>query len=248
MSVLPRVLVCADARALADRATTALLAAFDTAIAERGRCRWALSGGSTPKALYRRLAEPALAERVDWERIDVLWGDERAVPPDDERSNYRMAHGALLAHVPIVADNVHRIEAEKGPDAAEAYAAVVDEAPIDVLLLGMGGDGHTASLFPGGPELDELEASVVSTTSPAPPHQRISLTIPALNRARSVLVLVSGSGKADMLARVLDEIRSGAPRLPLARIAPRSGNLTWLIDEPAAARLKQDDDSGEETT
>jgi 6-phosphogluconolactonase len=186
--------------------------------------RLVLAGGSTPRGAYARLAA---RDDIDWARVDVLFGDERCVPPDDPASNYRMAREALLDHAP--AARVHRIPVELGAERAAAeYEKVVAAAPrLDVVLLGLGGDGHTLSLFPGGPELAS-ERLVVASRSPAPPHARVSLTLRALDRARQIVFLVKGEGKRDVLRRVLE----GDGRLPAARVR----DPVWLVDASASGR------------
>ncbi len=216
----------------------ALLAAdIEEVVAERGRCRLALAGGSTPVPVYQHLAAPPLSTRLPWAEVEVFFGDERAVPPDDPSSNYAMAREALLDPLAIEADNVHRIRGELPPaEAARAYAQELGDAPLDIVLLGMGGDGHTASLFPGTPELDSGERVRV-TRSPVPPTERVSLGLPVLKGARKVYFLVSGAGKAARLAEVKAQIDDGAPVLPAARVQPTNGLLIWLLDDEAAAKL-----------
>lgn len=229
-------IVCDDAEALADRAASWLV---DTVVAiDVPVVRLALSGGSTPRALYRRLAEPPHRDRMPWDRVAVFWGDERGVGPDDDASNHRMATEALLDHVPARA--VHRIEAER-PDAAERYEMLLKNVaadgapPLHVVLLGMGTDGHTASLFPDTPNL-ATGAWVVETNSPAPPTRRISLTLAAINDAAVVGVLVSGARKTERLAEVWAQRDEAKATLPLARVRP-AGRMVWLMDEEAAAQL-----------
>lgn len=229
-------IVCSDTGALAERAAGWLVAT----VAEMAVpvVRLALSGGSTPEALYRRLAEAPHRDRMPWDRLAVYWGDERGVAPDDAASNYRMATEALLDHVAVGA--VHRIEGER-TDAAARYEALLREAtadggpPLHVVLLGMGADGHTASLFPDTPDLD-TEAFVVETVSPAPPARRISLTLNAINAASVVGVVVSGASKSERLAAVWAERREGRATSPMSRVEP-AGRLVWLMDEEAAAKL-----------
>jgi 6-phosphogluconolactonase len=188
----------------------------------------ALAGGSTPEALYRLLASDDYRDRTDWEDLRVFFGDERAVPPTHPDSNYGMARRALLDHVPVNPALVHRMEAED-PDldaAADRYALVLPAA-LDVILLGMGPDGHTASLFPGSPALDEEERRVVPSTAPDG-SRRLTLTLPAINASRHVVFLVLGSAKR----AALDKIRNGAS-LPAARVSPSSGDVTWIVGADA---------------
>jgi 6-phosphogluconolactonase len=212
------------------------------ACAARGAFRVALAGGTTPCAAYEALAHPGgpHASSIPWERVHVFFGDERQVPPDSEHSNCRMACDALLRHVPIPDAQVLRIRGEN-PDperAAEEYEEILrsrfrlagTETPrFDLVLLGMGADGHTASLFPGSRALEEQQRLAVATRAPVEPIGRISLTLPVFNAASSVIVLVTGSAKGAAFARV----RGGAD-LPVARVRPVNGSVLWLADRAAA--------------
>ena len=202
-----------------------------------GPLRIALSGGNTPKALYELLAQEPYRGLLPWDRIHVFWGDERFVPPDDARSNYRMAYTALLGHVPIPSGNIHPVQTEDvtPEESAQQYAAtlarvygatVLDPArPLfDVVLLGLGTNGHTASLFPGTPALQEQHAWALAVTPDGEPT-RITLTYPALNSARHVAFIVAGADKRDVLARV----QAHDPAEPASFIAP-SGALHWFTD------------------
>jgi len=213
-----------------------------SACAARGAFRVALAGGTTPRSLYEALADPRGPWRasVPWEKVHVFFGDERVVPPDSRLSNVWMAKQALLRHVPIPEAQVHRMRGESpDPDrAAEEYEEMVrrhfrlsfaERPRFDLALLGMGEDGHTASLFPGGRGLEEKERLAIATTAPVEPSQRITLTLPVFNAAAEVLVLVTGAGKGRAFARV----RAGDP-LPAARVHPVDGTLLWLVDRAAA--------------
>jgi len=225
-----------DAAALAAGAAELVTSLMAAAIAARGRCSLALAGGSTPKALYRQLAAGS-AGAIDWSRVHVYFGDERAVPPDSPSSNYRMAAEALLDQVPIPPAQIHRIAGElPAAEAAAAYAAEIAAAlPLDLVLLGMGDDGHTASLFPGG--AIDGDAAVIATTSPVAPASRISLALHTINDAGAVLFLISGAGKAARLAEVWRELGGDHPTLPAACVRPGRGSLYWLVDRDAAAEL-----------
>jgi len=243
--------VVPDKRALMEAGAAAFAGAARAAIAAHGRFVTALSGGSTPRALFELLATERFAASIDWGRVHVCWGDERAVRPDADASNYRMAREALLDHVPIPPSQVYRIRSEKPPAiAAEAYERTlrtlfatpagpprpVAGARFDLVLLGMGDNGHTASLFPGLHAVREAERWVVAESVAEVGMWRITLTPPVLNAARHVLFLVSGAGKAAMLRRVLE----GPPdpdALPAQAIAPVDGVLEWLVDADAAAAL-----------
>lgn len=235
----PRVRRFADRDAFVGAAAADVVELMAEAIAARGACRIALGGGSTPKPVYERIARAGLAERIDWARVHIYFGDERCVPPDHEASNYRMAQEALVGRLdPERAPRVHRIAGEQPPaEAARAYAAKLGDTPLDICLLGMGGDGHTASLFPGRPEAAERSARVVAARSPVAPFERVSLTLRAINEARAVRFWVTGEDKAARVAEVFREIASGAPRLPAAQVQPASGAPVWFLDEAAAGGL-----------
>lgn len=237
-----------DVEAVSEAAAREFVDRAREAVAARGRFTAALSGGSTPRRLYQLLAGPPLGDQVDWGRVEVFWGDERCVPPDDKDSNYRMAREALLDRVPIPPDHVHRMEAER-PDrdaAARDYEATLARAfgvapggeppAFDLVLLGLGPDGHTASLFPHTTALDETQRWVVANHVPKLGADRLTLTVRVLNRAREVLFLVAGADKAEPLAGVLE----GPPdprRLPAQLVRPANGRLVWFVDRQAAARL-----------
>lgn len=226
-------LVVADTEDFASSAADAIAVEIELAIAARGHCRLGLAGGSTPRSIYQRLAERA---QVRWAYVTVLWGDERAVGPQDPASNYRMAKEALLDHVQ--AGTVTRIEGElPATEARQRYEDALGTAPLDVLLLGMGGDGHTASLFPGS-DMHTAERVVLSH-SPIPPDARISLSMRAINEARAIVMLVRGADKAERVAEVMDQMKRQAPELPAAFVAQGSGRLVWLLDSGAASALPQ---------
>ena len=214
------------------------------AIERRGVFHLALSGGNTPKALYQRLAAPPYLHQLAWERVHLWWGDERFVPSDHPDSNYKMAYDALIGKVPIPSRNIHRVRTELGAaEAAAEYeaeiAASVAGSPLpvfDLILLGMGEDGHTASLFPHTPALEAGERLVVSQLVPRLNAQRITFTAPLINAADTVFCLVSGSGKAETLRQVL--LGDYRPRaLPAQLIAPTQGKLFWMVDAAAAAQV-----------
>ena len=232
-----RIDAAVDAEALAHRAA---LWITDLADQSHGRFAVCLSGGSTPRRLYQLLARSPYADRMPWGRVHWFWGDERFVPWDHPDSNYRMVRTALLAAAPIPPENIHGIETKGAPaDAARGYERVLKtfcgaetldpERPLfDVLLLGLGPDGHTASLFPGTDVLDERDRWVAAVIG-AKPEARITLTYPALESSRHAAFLVAGADKRAMLSRAL----AGDPALPAARLDP-VGDLTWFVD--AAAR------------
>jgi 6-phosphogluconolactonase len=239
--------VLPDAEALALRAADVFAMAAQAAAAARGRFAAALSGGETPRALYRHLARQQFSQKVPWRRVHLYWGDERCVPPDDAASNYGMARDAFLKHVPIAAENVHRMRGEDDPQSAalayeqELHALAGLERPasdvplFDLVLLGLGRDGHTASLFPHSPALDEQERFCLATEAPDG-SARLTVTLPVINAARRVVVLASGANKAGMVAEVFEGFR--LPKaVPAQAVAPLKGQLLWLLDEAAAAEL-----------
>ncbi|MFZ5918870.1 MAG: 6-phosphogluconolactonase [Chloroflexota bacterium] len=240
------VLVYPDVDALARAAAVRVAAVASGAVRARGRFCVALAGGSTPRALYTLLASETFAPRLDWARVHVFWGDERCVPPDDAGSNYRLAWETLLEHVPLPVGNIHRVRGEwPCHKAAAAYSAEMQAffdalfPCFDLVLLGLGEDGHTASLFPGSVALDETVRSVVAVTAnyAGRPAQRVTLTLPAINAARQVLFLVAGMAKAAIVQAVLE--KANGP-LPAQRVRPVSGELAWLLDAAAANRLKKE--------
>jgi 6-phosphogluconolactonase len=201
------------------------------AVERRGEASLALAGGRTPEPVYRRLAEQSLP----WDRVSLFFSDERAVPPDDERSNFRMVRLALLDRLPIVPRAVHRMEAERDdPEgAADDYAALLPDR-LDLLLLGIGEDGHTASLFFGSPALDERRRRVVPAAAPSPPR-RLTITPPVIAAARQTLVIATSARKAAPVQRALAP-RGSTLDCP-ARLA-REGS--WLLDREAARDLRRD--------
>jgi 6-phosphogluconolactonase len=271
--------------ALAEAVARHVVSLAADAISATGRFTLALSGGSTPRAGYTRLATDDLARQVEWSLIHVLWGDERCVPPDDPQSNYRMAREALLDRVPIPPNQVYRIRGEDDPQEAAAdyedelrsllarhpftslragserseegghpersegsleshtpgrrdpsLALRMTDGP-DLVLLGLGEDGHTASLFPGQPAVHEAEYWVMAVPAPTGDMWRVTLTPAVLNLASNVTFVVSGATKAQRLAQVL-EGPFNPDLLPAQAIRPRQGRLTWMVDEAAAARLR----------
>lgn len=236
-----------DVQSLSEAAAHEWVRCAREAAAARGRFTIALSGGSTPKHLYQLLAGEPFRSQVDWSHVEIFWGDERCVPPDHPDSNYRMAREAMLANLPIPAEHIHRIEAERSDRdaAARDYEAVLARAfgvaigreppALDLVLLGMGPDGHTASLFPQTQALDETKRWVVANPVPQLHTQRLTLTRPILNRAREVLFLVAGADKAERLAEVLAG-PADPKRLPSQTIQPE-GQFLWFLDRAAAARL-----------
>ena len=200
----------------------------------------ALSGGSTPKRMFQILAEQ-FRDQMAWEGIQFFWSDERHVPPDDPESNYRMANEALLTHVPVSAENVHRIHGEE-PNALEAaseyermiVAATKQPLPrLDLIFLGLGTDGHTASIFPGSEALHETKRLVAAPYVEKFKSYRITMTLPLINNAASVVFLVSGAEKAEIVREVLQ----GERKYPAQAVNPTQGELIWMLDKDAASKL-----------
>ena len=242
----PEIHISPTPQALAEEAARRFAILAREAIGARGRFIVALSGGSTPKTLLRLLALPPYRETLDWRRIQVAWGDERTVPPDDAQSNYRMAREALLAHVPIPAGNVHRMPAEN-PDheaAASDYEATLrtlfggDSPRFDLIHLGLGTEGHTASLFPGSPALHEQERWVAAPFVEKLNTHRVTLTPPVLNAAREVQFLAAGKDKAAIVRDILHAPHNPT-ELPAQIVAPTDGRLVWLLDTAAAQALER---------
>jgi 6-phosphogluconolactonase len=234
-----------DAESVARDAAEEFVRLSLEAVEECGAFSVALSGGTTPRRVYELLASDEYGGRVDWQKVHVFFGDERTVPPDHAESNYRMAREALLSRVNIPAENVHRIEG-LGDAAANAsdYESVMRgffgdaEWPrFDLIFLGMGDDGHTASLFPRTSALEEARAWVAANWVEKLGAWRITLTAPAINAARRVVFLVTGASKAGRLAEVLNGAHD-PPRLPSQMIRPRDGALTWFVDRAAAAKIQ----------
>ena len=236
---MTRFTVLADPDAVAVATADRFVAAARAAIAERGIFRVALSGGGTPKQVYPLILEPERREGVDWSRVEFFWGDERAVPPDHPESNFGVAYQMLIAQLPDVRqDRIHRMPAEAPDlDAAAlsheselrlAFGARGSEPPaFDLIWLGMGPDGHTASLFPDSAALDESERWVVGNWVPSQAAWRMTLTFPVLNAGRDVIVVVTGADKADAVR----DIRSGGSDLPASRVD--GDQVEWIIDAAA---------------
>ena len=219
-------------------------------IRDSGRFTLALSGGNTPRPVYARLTQPPHVGHIDWSRVHIFFGDERCVPPQDERSNYHMARAALLDQVPFPAGNVHRIRGEDQPESAAAqYISELETAfggssgagapnsRFDLVLLGMGDNGHTASLFPGLAAVTETSRWVMAQYVEVMTMWRVTMTPVLINAARNVAFLVSGSDKAEVLSKVIEGPYQPVV-LPSQAIKPLNGELHWLLDSSAAARLR----------
>lgn len=233
-----------DVASLADRAARIFVDTAREAVRLRGGFNVALAGGSTPLRLYDLLAWDPYASEIEWKMTQLFWGDERCVPPSHIDSNYQQAQVQLLSKIEIPTRNVHRIHGEQGAN----HGAVLYEEELrrhfgkdpvfDLVLLGIGPDGHTASLFPGSDALEENGKWVVAvphTTPPPPLVDRISLTLPVINAARQVMFLVAGAGKAQIIAQVMDA-NPPEPLLPAQRVEPAQGRLIWLVEKSALGK------------
>ncbi|HKJ68820.1 MAG TPA: 6-phosphogluconolactonase [bacterium] len=219
---------------------------INESLARRKTCTLVLAGGNTPRPLYQLLATE-YAHRIPWENVHLYWGDERFVPHDHDQSNYRMVRESLLKHISVPSENVHPIPTEHPTvvDCAQAYeihlqAEFRTEFPeFDLVLLGLGTDGHTASLFPGTDAILEQENWVCASEAPDPPKERITLTYPVLNSAKSVFFLVSGEQKAEAVRNASQEVHD-RNACPAAFIRPERGQVIWWLDRPAAAQLSEE--------
>ncbi len=226
--------VCATRAAVATFAAERIVHGLQQAVTARGHASIALSGGNTPLGAYSLLADAPFSEQMPWPRIDWYWSDERCVPPESPESNFNGAWRTLLANAPIPAERIHRIvgETPNPDDAAKAYATALPPA-LDLLLLGIGEDGHIASLFPGSPALEEQESRVLAIfDSPKPPPCRLTITPPVIAAAREIITLAVGAAKAPAVARALAGVWN--PREVPAQLV-RQG--MWIIDREAAAQL-----------
>ena len=207
------------------------------AVAQKGSFTVALSGGSTPKALYALLADPTepFRDQIPWSNIHFYWSDERHVPPDHPNSNFRIANEAMLSRVPVTPANVHRIISENpnAEAAAKDYEATIKDPRIDLILLGLGTDGHTASLFPGSDVLHETKRLVAAPWVEKLSTCRITMTLPLLNNGASVVFLVSGAEKAQIVKEVLE----GPEKYPAQAVKPTNGDLIWMLDQEASNLL-----------
>ena len=238
--------VSKDKVSLSHAVASEIVTLISRTLKERDCFSIAMAGGSTPKLLYSLLAHDDYRPEIPWENLLVFWGDERYVPHDDEKSNYRMTKEALLDNVPIPEKHIFPMPTThitNPHDAATAYAITLRNNltlcgdRFDLILLGMGDDGHTASLFPGSPALEEQELQVVAAPAPVEPKQRITLTYPSINAARCVYFLVSGENKAEALDCVLNR-PSSITACPSKAVQPSNGTITWWVDEAAAHRTR----------
>jgi 6-phosphogluconolactonase len=244
-NIKPDVRIFGDLASLSEAAALLFIDSSARAIVDRGRFLVALSGGNTPLKLYELLAQSPYREQVDWPSVHVFWGDERCVPPEDLENNYRQARDVLLGRVPIPTENVHRVPSDLEPEAAALNYALVlkqfaspplDWPRFDLVLLGMGEDGHTASLFPGSEVNVSAPTSAVTAQYQNRPARRVTLTPSVFNAARRIIFLVSGESKSETLASVLYG-EYHLEQLPAQRIHPTDGELIWLVDRNAASKL-----------
>jgi 6-phosphogluconolactonase len=242
-----------DAQAVAQAAAKRFLDSAKRAVDKVDRCIVVLAGGSTPRKLYHVLTEPPYRAAVPWNKVYFVFGDERCVPPDHEDSNYRMAHEALLGPLEIPEHHVLRMKGEQRPvDAARRYEVRLGDLflygpkrKFDLVLLGIGSDGHTASLFPGTEALDEQERWVVANEVPQLDAWRLTMTFPALNSARRVLFLATGEEKARVIAEAFGGLEHAAPH-PCERVAPIGARREVLIDHAAASRIPESEAPADE--
>jgi len=232
---------------LAREAADFVVWAGEQALKSTGTFRLALSGGSTPKALYALLAGSGSARRFDWSRAAIFFGDERCVPPDHADSNFRMADEALFKPLKLAGDRIFRMRGEDEPaQAADRYEDSIRKefgtpAPawprFDLILLGLGDDGHTASLFPGTPALNERQRLIVPNPAPQGTRQRLTFTAPLINQARAVVFLVSGRSKALAIKAVVEDRAADPAQYPAKMVRPEHGRLIFFLDHAAAAEL-----------
>jgi 6-phosphogluconolactonase len=245
----PEIRIAENGQAWATAAADLVQAVGQEAVRMNGRFFIALSGGATPETLYRTLTAPTFADRFDWSRTTFFFSDERAVSPDDTRSNYALANRTLFMPLNILPSQVYRMAGESSnpQTAAHEYEQQLRRATnsppssrpaLDLVLLGIGEDGHTASLFPGSPALQDNQNLIAVTRAPKDPPTRLTMTLGAINRANVILFLVSGASKAGIVRAILDPKTEAERQLPASLVAPESGGrLIWLLDHAAAAEL-----------
>jgi 6-phosphogluconolactonase len=227
-------------------ATAELVAdCIEQAIQQNGLCNMALSGGNTPGGVFSLLASGPYRDRLDWGRLHLFWGDERMVPPEHQDSNFRMVRETLLDKVEIPDENVHRMRGEIAPEEAAAeYAELLHDhfkgSPpcFDLILLGLGEDGHTASLFPETDAVGECEKHVVAVFVSKLSAWRVTLTLPVLNAARKVLFLVSGKSKSEMVQRIMSN-KQPDKEIPATMVNPQTGELHWMLDSEAMVLINK---------
>jgi 6-phosphogluconolactonase len=235
-----QITICRDVDELNRKAAEQFLGLAANAIEQSGRFAVALSGGSTPKAFYSLLASPEYRERVGWSRVHLFWGDERCVPPDHPESNFRMVQESLLSKVKIPQENIHRMGGEEVPEAAAAdyenalrrFFNSTGLPRFDLIYLGLGEDGHTASLFPGTAAVNENRRWVTTVYVERLKAHRLTLTLPVINAAAQITFLVSGESKRDIVGQLFGRSAESS-NFPAAKISPTGGKLSWLVTEDA---------------
>jgi len=232
-----------DTTALEQNAADEIAAVMGRAVNDRGVCFVALSGGETPRQIYRRLGMDPHKDNIDWSRVHLFFSDERSVPPNDPQSNYGMVERALLSGINIPRENVHRIKGEIEPSlAAREYEHEIQNVRgaqsvrFDLILLGLGEDGHVASLFPHTDAVNEQISLVCPVMNPDQNIQRVTLTFPIINNAREILFLVSGKRKASIVQRVLGMVKPTSD-MPATMVRPADGILHWMMDQDAASQI-----------
>ena len=248
MPAVPDIRIHNVSEAEAEAAATFVLEVGKEAVRANGRFFIALSGGTTPETLYRSLTSPAFADRFDWSRTTFFFSDERCVPPDDPRSNYALADKTLFTPLRIAPSQIYRMAGEsRDPQAAaseyeQQLRLATKTSPsakpsLHLILLGLGDDGHTASLFPGSPVLRDRQRLIAATQSPKDPPNRLTMTLGVINRASVILFLVAGANKAGVVRAILDPKTETERRLPASLVEPEEGRLIWFLDRGAAAEL-----------
>jgi 6-phosphogluconolactonase len=248
MSAVPDIRIHSHSQAVAEAAASFVLEVGQQAIRAHGRFLIALSGGTTPEILYRALASPAFAHRLDWSRTVFFFSDERCVPPNDHQSNHALADKTLFTPLNIQPSQIYRMAGESSdPQAAaseyeQQLRLATNTVPpvlpsLDLILLGLGEDGHTASLFPGSPVLQNYRCAIAATQSPKDPPHRLSMTLAAINRASVILFLTTGSSKAEVVRAILNPKTEAERQLPASLVKPEEGRLIWFLDQAAAAKL-----------
>ena len=241
----PEVRILPDLEVLSREGAAIFLRLSEKCIPSKGRFVVALSGGATPRRSYSLLSEVPHRDQVDWQRVHFFWTDERCVPKEDEASNFKLAFDAFLSKVPVPEENLHRIRGEKEPaEGAEGYEKEIgaffgrEGSPVfDLMILGVGEDGHTASLFPDSEALLETDKFVIPVYLRRPGFDRVTLSLPVLNHGDHVLFLVSGRSKAAIVREILGK-RGKRKNYPAGLVRPVNGRVIWLIDEEAASKLK----------
>ena len=240
-----RIQVLPDLEAISHQAVHLFIKISKSSFAQKEKFVVALSGGSTPERFYHLIGSHPYGEKVDWDRVHLFWVDERCVPKEDKASNFKLVFDALLSAVPIPEENIHPMRTGEGPEQGarkyeedlRAFFGRSRPPMFDLIFLGVGEDGHTASLFPGSDSLDERSRLVVPVYLGEPRKDRITLTLPVLNQARHILFLVAGHSKSEMVRAILGKEGDRA-RYPAGLVYPANGQVTWFIDEEAASKMK----------